>query len=393
MPTWWPIPIAVVFFLSALFTDAVRALALRFGVVDAPSEPRKQHGRTVPLLGGVAIFAAFTLVTVTVLLLSDHFTQGEITTRHFIGFFLGGFVLMIGGVLDDRYRLPAKVMIWFAIAASLSAVFVGGIGVSKITNPFGDPFLVADTVSNVLTLVWLMCMIYTTKLLDGLDGLATGVSAIGALMITLLALSAAFYQPDVALLALIVFATLLGFLVWNLPPAAIFLGEFGSTFVGYLIGVLAVISGSKVATALLVVGIPALDVLFVLLRRWRAGHPLFTSSDRQHLHFLLKRIGFKDRQILAMYYLFAFGFGVTTVFFESWQKLIALGILFIIMLMTAVRLSSVTETYETTTHHSCPYGKCSCRDSSGVSCCNAKGNADVHVSECANQGACCQRPD
>lgn len=337
MQPWWLIPISAAFILSVLLTDVVRDLSRRFGIVDRPNKDRKIHESAMPMMGGVAIYFAFSFVVAAVLLFTDHFTMGEITDTHFIGFLFGGWILIIGGILDDQYDLPPKLSIIFPILASIVAV-VSGIGVSKITNPFGDPFEIGQIISSIFTFLWLMGMIYTTKLLDGLDGLATGVSAIGALMISLLALSAAFYQPDVALVSLIALAVLAGFLLWNFNPASIFLGEGGSTFVGYLVGVLAVISGSKVATALLVLGVPALDVGFVLFDRMKHGKSLF-SGDGRHLHHKLLAAGLTHRQVVLLYYAIALGFGVTTLVFSSWQKLLALSALFVIMLLLVKKLS------------------------------------------------------
>lgn len=332
MEMWWLLPILAGFVASISFTFVARMLAIRFSVVDKPDGKRKQHGRITPLLGGTAIFSALALVTLPVLFFTNHFTQGEITVWHFIGFFLGGLVLIAGGALDDKYTLPAKETVLFPIVASITAIAFG-MGISQMTNPFGEAFELSEMISHLFTFLWLIGMIYTTKLLDGMDGLATGVGMIASLMMALLALSTAFYQPDVALFALIAVAVLFGFLLWNLPPAQIFLGEGGSTFVGFLVGTLAVISGSKVATALLVMGIPVLDVLFVMIDRYRRKVPIFTSSDRTHLHFRLKDHGLNERMILATYYLLSLIFGVTTLIFESWQKVIALGLLFVMMVL------------------------------------------------------------
>jgi UDP-GlcNAc:undecaprenyl-phosphate GlcNAc-1-phosphate transferase len=174
--------------------------------------------------------------------------------------------------------------------------------------------------------MWLLGMTYTTKLLDGLDGLATGVTTVGAVMIALLALSSAFFQPDVALLSMMFAAALFGFWLWNMYPAKIFLGEGGSTFLGYALGVLAIISGSKLATTLLVVGLPVLDVLVVIGRRWYQGKPIM-KGDRSHLHHALLDAGLSPRLTVLVYMSVASLFGVTTLIFASWQKVIALGIL------------------------------------------------------------------
>ncbi|MFA6522657.1 MAG: MraY family glycosyltransferase [Patescibacteria group bacterium] len=330
MELWWILPILIAFILSIVGTDVMRRVAAYFGVLDVPRAPAKTHKETTPLLGGIAVFLSFVIPVLGVLFWSDHFTSGTITPWHFVGFLLGGLILIVGGALDDKFGLPAKLSILFPILAALSAVLFG-IGISKLTNPFGGYFVVSDWISPLVTFVWLLAMMYTTKLLDGLDGLSSGVSAIGALMIAGLALTVAYFQPDVALLALIAFASIIGFLIWNFHPAKIFLGEGGSTFLGYLIGVLAVIAGSKVATALLVLGVPALDVFFVILERLRARQPIFKGGDRRHLHQRLLDLGLPHRTVVFTYWSVALVFGITTLLFESWQKLVALGVLTLLM--------------------------------------------------------------
>lgn len=332
MELWWLYPIVGGFILSILLTDGVRYLALRQGIVDHPDGGRKKHARSIPLLGGIAIFFSFAIAVLAVLWGTDHFTSGAISARHIYGFLLGGYILIFGGIFDDRYDLPARQSMLFPIIATI-VVIAFGLEVDKITHPTGGVIALADWVSEIFLFIWLMGMTYTTKLLDGIDGLVTGLGSIAVFMIALLALSAGFFQPDVALLALIAFGSFAGFFLWNTYPAHIFLGEGGSTLIGYMIAVLAVISGSKVATALLVLGIPALDVAFVMLDRVRNGKSI-KHADRSHLHFKLYDRGLGQREVTLLYFVIALLFGATTLIFESWQKLIALGVLFLIMLFT-----------------------------------------------------------
>lgn len=336
MPGWWFLPVLGAFILSAILTDVVRVIGLRFGFVDVANSERKKHAGVIPRLGGTAIYLAFGAMTLAVLFLTDHLTSGDITSRQLIGFLLGGLILMIGGALDDKFDLPPKVTMTFPVLAALVAI-VAGLGVAKVTNPLGGAFTITENISDIITFIWLIVMMYTTKLLDGLDGLATGVGSIGALMIALLALSVKFFQPDVALLSLVALAAMLGFLAWNFHPAKIFLGEGGSTLIGYLIAGLAVISGSKMATALLVLGVPAFDIIFVMSERFRSGRSIF-KGDRAHLHHRLFDLGFSQRQVVALYYGASFVFGITTLIFQSWQKLVALGVLFVIMLIVLIIL-------------------------------------------------------
>ncbi len=331
----------VAFIISVVLTPLVGLLARRAEIVDRPTaEPKKLHHRPIPLLGGAAIF-----LTITVLLSlllhdksTDILTSGLVRPMHYLGFLLGGAILMIGGFLDDKFTLPPKVTILFPFLAALTAV-LAGIGVSKVSNPIGGGTLeISQTLSAAITFVWLLVVMYTTKFLDGMDGLATGVSAIGALMMTGLALTVQYFQPDAAVFAAICFGAMLGFLVWNFHPAKIFLGEGGSTFVGFTIGTLAVIGGAKLGTALLVLSIPFLDVVWVILRRTLVEHHSPTKGDRKHLHHRLLDLGLSQRQVVLIYYAIAAVVGILTLFLQSREKVILFAILVGTMILGATAL-------------------------------------------------------
>ena len=334
------------FFLSFLLTLLVRRLALTAGIVDKPTVPRKIHSRPVARLGGLAIYISVSAVVIGILVTSNALTSGEITSWHYIGVLIGGLILMIGGYLDDRYDLPAHTRIFAPILAALVAIGFG-IEVDKLTNPFsaiggyafgGGGFIYLTSLqSDFLVFVWLMLVMYTTKFLDGLDGLATSVTSVGAIMILLLSLTAAYFQPDVALLSAVTIGAYLGFLFWNVHPASIFLGEGGSTFVGFMLGTLAVISGGKVATALLVLGIPLMDVVWVISRRWREGGiARVFIGDKKHLHHRLLALGWGQTRIVILYVAVAAAFGVSALFLQSREKLVALIILSLLMILTAL---------------------------------------------------------
>jgi UDP-GlcNAc:undecaprenyl-phosphate GlcNAc-1-phosphate transferase len=277
-------------------------------------------------MGGVGIVVAFLVVTIGVLLSSTALTSGAITVWHFVGFFIGILVLTVGGVLDDRFTLPSKYLLAFMVAASLFAV-MGGIDVAKLTNPLSGFFVLPTALASLVAFVWILAMTMTTKLLDGVDGLAATVSLIATVMIGALALTPTYFQSDVALLACIFAAAIFGFVLWNWHPAQIFLGESGSTVLGFTVGVLSVIAGSKIATAFLVLGVPAIDMALVAIRRIAAGKNPFTTSDRRHAHFMLRDVGLPAWAVTLVYGGVGTLFGVTTLVFERWQKLIVLVVL------------------------------------------------------------------
>jgi len=320
-----------IFLLAALLTLFVKKLAIDFNLMDKPDGKRKAHIAPTPLFGGTAVFLSF---FIALFFFRDKILAGNLEPRHWLGFFIGACFLIIGGFLDDKYNLKPSRQVVFPLLAIFS-IIIGGVQIEKITNPLGG-FLYPNYFSSVIIFLWLLGMMYTTKLLDGVDGLVSGVSAIGGFIIFLFTITTKYYQPDIGLAALIFSAACFGFLIFNWYPARIFLGEGGSLLLGYILGVLAIISGGKIAIALLVMGIPILDVLWTILRRLKEGKNPFKFADRKHLHFRLLESGLGARKTVLFYYLFSLVFGLSAVFLQSKGKLMALGILVIIMFGTIV---------------------------------------------------------
>ncbi len=347
------------FCLAAALTPLVAKIARRLGAVDDPAaDPaRKQHPQVTPLLGGLAVIAA-AVITWLILLASGQFTDTEFPAKYVIGLIGASLFLAIGGALDDRWKLRPGRQIFWPIAAIL-CVGLAGIGVEFITNPFGG-LLYLDQVSwdvwtrdgmayqltlwaDLFTFVWLLGAMYTTKILDGLDGLVSGVGVIGALIIFLLTQQPFVDQPAVGLVALSLAGAAGGFLIYNWSPAKIFLGESGSLFIGFVLGVLSIISGGKIATALLILGLPILDLAWVILRRAAIRHASpFTTADRSHLHFRLLDAGLSVRQSVVLLYAVTAMFGLSTLFVTGPMKVLTLAgnIVVLILLATwvAVRI-------------------------------------------------------
>lgn len=342
-------PFSIAFILSVLFTYLIRRIALYYKILDYPSLPRKIHKKSIPLLGGIGIFIAFTITLGYYTLLTDKILSSYILGKYLWGILGGGLILIIGGILDDKFSLRPSQQFIFPILATL-VIIVSGIGINYITNPLGG-IIRLDTIkwkiftlgnlpyhltlfADLFTLVWLLGMIYTTKFLDGLDGLVSGIGVIGSVVLFFLSLRPEVMQPETAMLCIILAGSTAGFLIFNFHPAKIFLGEGGSTFIGFALGTLAIISGGKIATALLCMGIPILDMVWVVVRR------LFTKKspflgDRKHLHFRLLDIGFSHKQAVLFLWFFSACFGFVALFLESKGKLITLILLAIIMLVLA----------------------------------------------------------
>jgi UDP-GlcNAc:undecaprenyl-phosphate/decaprenyl-phosphate GlcNAc-1-phosphate transferase len=341
------------FLISLAFCLLIKKFAIKFDVTDKPGEDRKIHKKPIPLLGGVGVYLALLSIVLLYFFFAPqswpNITDLHVTQAHLFGILFAGLFLVIGGALDDKFNLkPSQQIIWPIL--SVLAIICSGIGVDKITNPFGG-FIYLDqwkiylfmidgspkyfTVwSDLLTFVWLLTTIYTTKFLDGLDGLVSGMTSIGSLIIAILSLFFFINYPTV-LLAIIASGVFAGFLVLNFNPAKMFLGEAGSTFAGLMLGVLAIISGAKVATAVLIMGLPILDAVWVIFRRVLVEHKSPFKADRKHLHFRLLDAGFSQRQAVAIIWTISVIFGVTALFLQSQQKLIGLGMVALVMIILA----------------------------------------------------------
>ncbi len=329
---WYAI---LAFIAAGIFTPIVRRLAERTGCIDIPRPPRNLHKQPVPKLGGLAVFLAFAVAVLLYVAFGnpDHI----IVPMKFIWAMLGGgAVLAIGGFFDDKYNLPPTILWIFPALAALIVVFAGvGVGITTLSNPFGEPISIKYGIlgipfSAIFIFIWLNGMMYTTKFLDGLDGLVAGIGTIAGLTLFALSLTDKVNQPITATLSIIFVGALAGYLMYAFNPASIFFGEGGSTFVGFVLGVLSVILGGKIATALLVMGIPILDVAWVILQRlWQRKSPFV--GDRLHIHFKLIDLGFTQRQTVFILYALSAMFGFTAVFLQSKGKLFALITLFIVM--------------------------------------------------------------
>lgn len=348
-------PFLISFFIVVGITPLIRKFAIAQKIVDNPKDnpERKIQKSSIPLLGGLAIFIGFTVVLFYYTFFTDRMLGGYMLEKHIIGIIIAGVLLMLGGYLDDKYDLkPFIQLIWPILAAIV--IIASGIGISYISSPFGgtlnldsvkfELFKISDIPysitlwADLIAFVWLMVMVYTTKFLDGLDGLVPGIGTIAAIIIFALSLTNNVAQPETALLSVIFAGALAGFLVFSFHPAKIFLGEGGSTFIGFILGVLAIISGAKIATALLIMGVPLLDVAWVILRRVIKEKRSPFWGDKKHLHFRLLDIGLSHRQSVIFLYGVTGAFGITSLFLSTKGKLIAMIVLAIAMVILGLTL-------------------------------------------------------
>jgi UDP-GlcNAc:undecaprenyl-phosphate GlcNAc-1-phosphate transferase len=327
---------AVAFLGSLLLTPLVSRLARRLGFVDVPHEPKHVHQVPTPRLGGAALFFPF-LVAVGLSLLLPVARQDPLELHRLAGLLIGSAIVFGLGVYDDGRELgPIPQFVVQFLAASV-AIYCG-ITIGQIANPFGGIVTLPLPVTLAFTLFWLLGMMNTVNWLDGLDGLAGGVTVIASVL--LFAHSYRLGQYSIALLPLGLAGCVLGFLPFNFYPARVFMGTSGSVFLGFALGTLAIIGGAKMATALLVLGIPILDVAWQIINRLRLGRSPFLG-DRGHLHHRLLDVGLSQRRVVLLFYLLCATFGALALILGSGlQKLLVLlgmGVVAVLVLILLAR--------------------------------------------------------
>jgi len=279
-----------------LLTPVSIRIGQKRGIVALPGGRRRHTGRVVRI-GGLALFPAFALAALLPVFLGLD-RQDPLELVRLEGVLLGMGIIWLMGILDDVLDLPAWAQLVGMVLASLVSMAFR-VFVEVFNNPFGNQQVWVDWYLMVpVTLVWLLGMTGTMNMLDGLDGLATGVTTIAALVLFVHMLR--LQQFSVALLPLALMGCCIGLLPYNRPKARIFLGG-GAYLLGYSLGALSIVAGAKVATALLVLWLPIVDVVWQVYCRARRGQALMVG-DRGHLHLRLQDIGWPTRRILAMYY-------------------------------------------------------------------------------------------
>jgi len=289
------------FLVSVFTTPYMIRLAHFTGAVDSPNK-RKVHGKIMPRLGGLAIFIAFILGYMVFDVKSDAIAEGQ--TAFFDAFLISSVIIIISGMLDDMFDLPAKAKFLVQLAVSLVMVFYGNFLITDITLPFMPSTIYLSWFGGVFTILWIIGITNSINLIDGLDGLSSGISSITFSTMGILSI----YQGDifVALLCFLLLGSTLGFLVHNFHPAKIFMGDTGSLFLGFSISVLSLL-GYKTAAfttfviPIIMLSIPIFDTVWAFIRRLLNGESPF-KPDRGHVHHVLldKKLG-HVKSVLVLY--------------------------------------------------------------------------------------------
>ena len=300
--------LVVAFLVAVITTPVVKNLAFKMGAVDVPKDNRRMHDHPIPRMGGLAIFLGFLLSVLVFLDLNNQLR----------GMLLGAVIIVVLGIFDDIYSLKAMFKFCVQIAAALVAALSGNV-IDTLSNPnvfSRNLYWDLGWLSIPVTVLWIVAITNAVNLIDGLDGLACGVSTISSM--TLLVIALVVSEGDVAILMAALAGGCLGFLPYNMNPAKIFMGDTGSTFLGYILAVVSIQGLFKFYTIIsfavpfLMLGLPIFDTCFAFIRRIAHGQSPM-HADRSHVHHRLIDMGFNQKQAVAVLYVVSAILGLSAV--------------------------------------------------------------------------------
>lgn len=317
--------------ISCAVTPLVKMLARKVGAMDVPKDGRRMHDHPIPRMGGLAIFLGF---LVSFLIFGGRYIDGGLR-----GILLGAVIIIILGILDDIMTL--KALPKFAVQI-LAAVLVVSQG-CRIEHFMG--FVLPDWLSYVASVIWIVMITNAVNFIDGLDGLAAGVSAICAGTMLVVALMLIDGTNVVAVTSALVLAALVGacvgFIPYNFNPASIFMGDTGSTFLGFMLASISIYGLFKTyavisfAVPFLVLGLPIFDICFAVLRRLAKGQSPM-HADRGHVHHRLIDMGFSQKQAVAIAYLISALLGLSAVILTDKGEVQALIFIAAVVVVAAI---------------------------------------------------------
>ena len=326
-------PFFITLICSLVFIKVLIMIAKKYKLFD-PLNEKKIHKKDVARFGGVGIIVSF---------LIGMFVSGELVFDSLKwGIVISALIILFFGIFDDLKNASWKKQMFVQVFVALLMIYAG-LMVDYIANPFGGAEFRLDGVSgqifgfsfsvfgSLFVLLWIVGLMNAMNWLDGLDGLSGGVGFIGAMTMFFLSTSSLVNQPPLGILAIIFAGAVLGFLVFNFNPAKIFMGTSGSMFLGFILAVLAIFSGGKIATAFLVLGFPILDTAFVIISRIRNGNSPF-RGDMRHFHYRLLYAGWSHKKVVLFIYSICIAFGLSALVLGSVGKIISFFILFFVML-------------------------------------------------------------
>lgn len=327
--------------ISAIITPIIRNFCIQKKIATPSPRDRDVHTKAIPRLGGLGIAISFFVIIFAILIIAPDklvFTAEKFLflDKNLFGLLLAGLVWVIIGVIDDIYGINSFFKLIFQLICGLVIVLFG-IKIFWFSNPLGGLNIDIGILTFIFVPLWIALLMNALNWFDGIDGLTPGISIISLSILFFLAINPHVNQPATALLCAVLAGAVAGFLPFNWFPSKIFLGDTGSMFLGLMIGAFAIISGAKLATAALVLGIPIIDAVWVVIIRLTQKKSIF-AADKNHLHHRFLRAGFTQKQIVIFIYTISIIFGIIALYSNTVGKFIALTCLIGIMILVGMVL-------------------------------------------------------
>ncbi len=297
-------PFVVAGILSLIFTPLVRKFNVKHGIMDIPKDERRVHNKPIPQAGGVAMYIAFVVSSL-------YFLELNSDT---IGLLVGSTIIAGAGLYDDIHEISAKGKFGLQLIAA-AILYISGTRIGFFTNPFygSEQLIYLKLLAIPITLFWITGITNTINLIDGLDGLACGISLIAATSLMFIAYR--YNNMQIAMTAAILAGACLGFLPYNFNPAKIFMGDTGALLLGFILSYISIEGVMKSAAMITIVipiiilGVPIFDTTFAMLRRKLSGRSM-VSADKGHLHHRLIHRGLSQKQTVLSLYAVSIVFGI-----------------------------------------------------------------------------------
>lgn len=341
------INIVILASITALISLLITPIAIKYmkklNITDKPNQ-RKVHTSPIPTLGGLIIFTSFIIGLIIL----------QPVSNYHLAIICGGIIIIVLGFLDDIFDISPKGKFITQIAAASLVVFWGGLQVGFINLPFGGQ-IEFGFLSSVITIFWIVGVTNAINLIDGLDGLAAGVSSIA--LFTIAGMAMIMGDVYVTTMALILFFSTVGFLRYNFYPAKIFMGDTGALFLGYMIAVLSLLGFKNVTIIsfiipIFILGVPISDTLIAMARRFINKQPL-SSPDSAHLHHRLVKFGFTHKQSVMVMYSLSFMFSVAAILFSMttvWGSILIFTVAILVVQVLIENLEMINSSYKPLTN-------------------------------------------
>lgn len=325
----WLLIFGVPFLISLLLTPIIKKIAIKINAVDHPNS-RKVHSQIMPRLGGTSIFLA---TTIGLILFANEMESP------LLWMILGSFIIVAIGILDDIKPLSAKIKLIFQIIAAFIVVY-GGVSIQFVNVPFIDKVIYLGEWSWPISILWIVGITNALNLIDGLDGLAAGVSSIS--LSTIFIMSLIMGNSVVAIITLVLLGATIGFLFFNFYPAKIFMGDSGSLYLGFFLSTLSILGFKNVAVVsylipIVILAVPIFDTVFAIIRRFRSRLPI-SAPDKKHLHHCLVDMGFSHRKTVLIMYFINILFSLAAIFLS--QTTVWIGIALMMLLILFILLGA-----------------------------------------------------